>query len=518
MKNIILPILLLCCGQIWSQKHDYVWMVGQGGTNGVAPLYNTTRINFNDQPFTPENIEIDMKFSGSCISLMSDTAGNLLFYTNGCYIANAAGDTIEGGGLLNYAAGPGFQEDCEYNHGYQIVWGAVSVPVSPEEGLYAIIHKDKMANWSNPSNAVFAWNLYATYVDMSQNNGAGKVTKKKVLISDTLSYSDVTACRHTNGKDWWLMAMGDKTRRFYKFLLQKDTVLGPFIQEIGDIMDGGYDICQAVYSPDGTQYARVNWCNGVMLYDFDRSTGTLSNYRNFTYGCAANSDSVKLCGVGFSPSSRYLYVSGWLKMYQLDTQAPDLQASAKLLGVYDGYRDTVAGNTLVPQPFYVMANAPDCKIYVTAPRQGRTFHVIHEPDLAAPDCLFQQHAFRLPTYRTYNIPNFAHYRLGTGASVCDSTLSVVNAIWGIPYSETGVHLYPNPSAGPVYVDIDIGHHKSAEFQVFSIDGSLVFSDHLDNLRFSYDFDLSRLNDGVYFFRAVAGDGLVLGTGRIVMLK
>jgi len=518
MKQTLLSLMVCFCGTVIAQKHDYTWLIGLGGTQTTIPEYGTTRINFNNNPYQLENIDLDMAFLGSSVSVMSDADGELLFYTNGCYIANAQGDTIEGGGLLNYASGVSAKNDCIWGDGYQIVWGAVSVPVTPQTGQYAIIHKDKHSNWASTYNKVFGHNLYVTRLDMMANNGKGKVTSSEIVLSDTLSYSDITACKHSNGTDWWFMVMTTQTNKFYKFLLQKDTVLGPYIQEIGDTLIPGYDICQAIFSPNGQQYARVNWCNGVMLYDFDRSTGELSNYRNFTYGCAANSDSVKLCGVGFAPNSRYLYVSGWLKMYQLDTEADDLQASAKLLGIYDGYRDTVGAAALVPQQFYVMANAPDCKIYITAPNQGRVFHMIHEPDLPAPFCDFQQHAIKIPTYRTYNIPNFAHYRLGTGNPVCDSSLSIVSAIWHVPKVEIAAHLYPNPSSGHVYLDVDIGIYRSAIFQVFDLNGRPVFDAAIDNKQLSYNFELKGLPSGLYTYHLRLPSGQVLFRGRVVIIR
>jgi WD40 repeat protein len=518
MKQLMFSFMVLLVSTLSAQKHDYNWLIGLGINVEEFPEYGTTRIDFNNNPYQPEHVIQEMGFLASAISVMSDSSGQLLFYTNGCYLANAAGDTIEGGGLLNYASGEDFLDDCDNDYGYSIRMGVISVPTDAASGQYAIIHKDLQANWSNPDNAVFGWNLYLTRLDMTANDGKGKVISSDIILSDTISNSDLTACKHANGKDWWFMVMGDRTNKYYKFLLQKDTLLGPFVQEIGDVLWGDYDICQATFSPDGKQYARVNPCNGVMLYDFDRATGELSNYRNLSYGCAGNFDPVKLVGVCFSPNSRYLYVSGWLQMYQVDTHVADLEAGTTLLGIYDEVRDTVGAGVLVPQPFYLMANAPDCKIYVTAPNQGWSFHVIHEPDLPAPACNFRQRSFRLPTYRTYNIPNFAHYRLGTSNPMCDSTLSIVSAAWNVPKLEIAAKVYPTPTDGPLHLEVDLGLYPKARFLVYDLNGRPVYTADIHRSQYSYTFNLSHLGSGMYVQAIQLPNGQIVHRERIVVMK
>ncbi len=518
MKQFALSFMVLLATTLSAQKHDYNWLSGVSAYIADYPEYSTTLIDFNQNPYKPKQVIQDMGFLAGAVSIMSDSSGQLLFYTNGCYIANAAGDTIEGGGLLNYASGEDFLDACLDNDGYTIRMGVISVPTDAANGQYALIHKDLQANWSNPSNAVFGWNLYLTRLDMQANGGKGKVVSSEIILSDTISNSDLTACKHANGKDWWFMVMGDRSNKYYKFLLKKDTLLGPFVQEIGDTLWGDYDICQATFSPDGKQYARVNPCNGVMLYDFDRETGELSNYRNLSYGCAGTFDPLKMVGVCFSPNSRYLYVSGWLFMYQVDTQSPVLSDATTQIGVYDEVRDTFISGVLVPQPFYLMANAPDCKIYVTAPNQGWSYHVIHEPDLPYPACNFQQRAVRLPTYRSYNIPNFAHYRLGTDNPMCDSTISIVSAIWKVPKLEVAAKVYPNPTTGPLYLEVDMGLYGAGRFVVHDIGGRQVFAAKVNSNQYSYSFDLTHLGPGMYVHAIELPDGRVVNRGRVVVVR
>lgn len=497
-------------------------MVGFGDSGGDdKPKYNTSVINFNPPFKGIKSEKRRLSFTGfSAISCMCDPYGNFLFYSNGCRIVNAVEQVIEGSENMNYAGGKSSEADCQdtiYKEGYDIQMGLISLPVDAANGRYILIHKDEDEDWDHPIYKVFVPHLYATTLDMQANNGAGKVIKQQIILKDTLAFSDLTACKHSNGKDWWVMTMKAWSNKFYKFLIQKDTILGPFVQYIGDDWHYGPDVCQAVFSPDGKQYARVNWCNGVMLYDFDRSTGELSNYRNYGKGCASNSDSIKLCGVAFSPNSQYLYASGWMKMFQFDTKIQDLNATIKTIGVFDGYRDTIGLGPPVPQPFFVMANGPDCKIYATAPKQGRVFHVIHNPDLPAPHCNFQQHGLRLPTYRAFNIPNFAHYRLGTNMPVCDSTLSIVSAVWGLPVAEVVAQIRPSPTTGPAVLDVDLHHHRAGHLILYDLSGQVVHHEQINNLQLSYDLDLSGLRPGLYIY-AVQVAGGVAARGKVVVVR
>ena len=54
-------------------------------------------------------------------------------------------------------------------------------------------------------------------VDVSQNSGAGGyVVMNQVLITDTLLYGHLSACRHANGRDWWIITHELFSNRFYK--------------------------------------------------------------------------------------------------------------------------------------------------------------------------------------------------------------------------------------------------------------------------------------------------------------
>src|SRR5438270_12669177 len=82
--------LFISCAAI-SQKEDYVWRIGNNGginfNSGQADTFSTQL----KRPFT-----FDAADASIC-----DSAGNLLFFTNGVALFNAAEDTMLNGDSLN---------------------------------------------------------------------------------------------------------------------------------------------------------------------------------------------------------------------------------------------------------------------------------------------------------------------------------------------------------------------------------------------------------------------------------
>ena len=127
---------------------------------------------------------------------------------------------------------------------------------------------------------------------------------------------------------------------------------------------------QAVFSPDGTKYARFQPNNNLNIFDFDRCAGELSNPVIIPF----SPDTIFRAGVSFSPNSRFLYAHAYTKLYQFDMQATDVPASQLLIDEYDGVADPF------PTRFYMGQLALDNKIYISSAGTHEHLHVIHSPD------------------------------------------------------------------------------------------------------------------------------------------
>lgn len=241
---------------------------------------------------------------------------------------------------------------------------------------------------------------------MSLDNGRGGVTDKNVvIIQDTLNFQGA-ACKHTDNGFWWFMAHKERgSNLFYKFLLTADGVQGPSEQSIGrDFTIRGSGSGQACFSPDGSMYAYYDRDIHLMVFDFGRSTGMLSDERLVTVNFE-----VRFGGVAFSPSGQFVYVSSDMKVYQYDVTAANLKDSEILVAEYDGYLSDGLSTR-----FNQMQFGPDCRIYINSPTTIKHLHIIHKPDEKGLACNIEQHGVELPTRHFVSLPNFPNYRLGTG--------------------------------------------------------------------------------------------------------
>jgi hypothetical protein len=405
----------------FSQKHDELWLLGYG-SNPINTIYGGTVIDFS---VTPPDMYYEfrpMRFRQANAS-MCDTAGNLLFYTNGIYIANALHEPMENGTGL--AAGPAGAHN-QGLYGYILDQGVMALPWPGHDSLYCIILMDKELTPSQ--NSFQSSNLYFTEVNMNENNGLGTVTKiNQVLITDALHKGKVTATRHANGRDWWLLIRRYGSNQYYRIHFDDKGLLIRGIQNIGELIPSN-SIGQAVFSPDGTKYANVHIAGSagdpiyVSIYDFDRCSGELSNPAQFTYA-----DTAWAGGIAISPNSRFLYVSSFRYVYQYDLEADDIESSRITVAEWDGFYDE---HPNFPTTFYLAQLGPDGKIYINSSSSTRYLHVIDQPDSLGLACGLCQHCVELPTKNSFSMPNFPNYRLGhLEGSACDTLRQPPVAAW-----------------------------------------------------------------------------------------
>ena len=345
----------------------------------------------------------------------------MLFYTNGIHIANGLGEIMENGDSLN----PGFFFSQYYNSGYIQPQGAIALLKPESDSIAFLFHMDVDIN--EDFTEIFSGKFYFSLINLAQNNGLGRVVQKNNILFDTLmDTGKITAVKHANGRDWWLIIREFSSNRFPAFLLSPAGVSLHNIQTIGDSIPSG-SIGQAIFSPDGTKYVHVNLHGArgtpidVSIFDFDRCTGQLYNPIQFNYV-----DSAACLGAAISPNSRFLYVSSWIKVYQYDLWAADIEASRITVAEWDGFAD----EGFFANTFYLAQLAPDGKIYINSNNSTRHLHVINHPDSLGLACEVCQHCVELPSWNSFSMPNFPSYRLAHEAdSPCDTLRQPPTAAW-----------------------------------------------------------------------------------------
>ncbi len=466
-----------------GERRDFNWLFGYNST-APNPNWGATFFDFNHSPpkMYRDSIITDFYLTNAS---MSDEEGRLLFYTNGCHIADATHQIMENGDSLN--PGEIRNQVCTgVAAGYSIKQGAIIIPFPNTSDKYYLFHQRIKWVYQPVINTVIDSLLYSI-VDMSLNNGLGTVVQKnEVAIADTLYGGHLTATKHANGTWWWLMVPERNSNAYHRILI-KDGGSGDIHKQVIGLptTEAGDGSGQAVFSPDGRYYIRYNLADQLYIYDFDRQTGLLSNFRQIE----VDSNDYQ-AGVAVSSNSRFLYVGPLFKVYQFDLWADDIAASKVVVAEYDGFASPF------PTTFWQMQLGPDCRIYIDPPNGTNVMHVIQYPNKKGVACQVDQHAIQLPSFDSSGTLNFPNYRLGTSHPPCDPSISTslpfFSAVEGASFE-----LSPNPGSGEIRVLFSENNQVEGALRLYDALGRTVHYLNLTSGQKSYHWDVSALPAGVY---------------------
>lgn len=260
--------------------------------SGGGALSQTSEINRTNHWYFGEGIGIDFS-SGTPVldtlspmsqreacAVMSDTAGNLLFYTDGDTIWNKT----------HVMMANGFGVGCESSSN-----GAAIVPNPGNDSIYYLFTVDCWENFG-------VHGLQYTVINVNANGGTGAILQKNIQLYAPSS-EQLAVTRHCNGIDYWVVSHAYSVNKFYAHKVTAngvDTV--PTITFAGDTLPVLQPIGNAgsmCFSPNGEKLCFVNLWKGCILFDFDLSTGQFNNKiilltDTHNYGCAFSPDNSKL--------------------------------------------------------------------------------------------------------------------------------------------------------------------------------------------------------------------------------
>ena len=486
MKTIYLYILILFSYNLHSQREDANWLVGYD--NGVGGYYGISNISFDT---ILQSIPIMDTISSPIAfrqnnAIISDKIGNILFYTNGVVVMNKANDTMQNGNGLS---------PCSYTYQYEDdglsnIQGSLILPAPTQDNLYYLFHETIFI-----TGEPYADNFLYSIVDINGDNGKGTVIQKNVpiLSNKQLSIGKITACKHANGKDWWIIKPDFYADKYYKFLLQSDGLHGPYIQSFNDtsmyVISNGPD--QSGFTPDGSKYIHsCGWAREkVFIFDFDRCTGELS-YKEYlkTQGLKGQYD---LACAMFSPNSRLMYLSTGMDLYQYDLYDISITSSKQHIAEYDSF---YSPTPICKTTFFMGVTAPNGKIYLSTTNSANKLHVINFPDSAGIACDFQQHAIQLPKIMAFGLPNFPNYHLGVlSGSACDTITNEQSAV-----NSEQVKVYPNPAKDRLYLEIPPEIRGECIFTLLSPQGQPILRKNIQKQ--AETIFVKELAKGMYLYR------------------
>jgi hypothetical protein len=487
LKLFLFPLVFILCATINSvaQGVNSYWCFGYTGLT-TDSNFSGTNIRFKNDSLFITRKNRKMQFFKANASMAAEN-GALKFYTNGYWIANALEDTMQNGSRLHR----GIASSNSENPNTQ---AALILPFPGDSNKFYVFHY-----WGDVITAytILPLKAYYTVVDMSLNNGLGAViSKNNIAINDTLSeYGLLTACKHANGRDWWLIAPKYHSNKYHVCLITPAGVQAMPDQAVGTPPSGWYQgYSQAVFSPDGTKYARFDGIDHLHLYNFDRCDGTLSNDNHISFPA----DTFYAGGVSFSPNSSKLYVSASDYLLQFDLTQTNIAASCDTVATYDGYYDT---SFAFPTRFYLHQIAPDGKIYINTPSGTRYLHVINNPDSAGNACNVIQHGIRLKTFNAFSIPNHPNYYLGADSgSVCDTLQLGTNGAQ-LKATIEKVNVFPNPVQDYLQVNYTPNNYVKT-LQIIDVNGKVILDRKLAQYSQFASIDASKFLAGIYLCKII----------------
>ena len=454
MKKIILSILtFLICFNSKSQKETDKWYFG----NGVGLDFSTgtaSVIAGGAAAYAP---------SEGC-SVISDGAGNLLFYTDGITVFNK--------NHLQMANGSGLMG------GNSSTQAALIVLQPGSNGIYYIFTTDDFGG---------ANGLRYSIVDMNLAASMGSVTVKNSLLMTPMT-EKVAAVKDPFNNRVWIAAHQWGNNSFNAYSLTASGLSAPVITNIGTSHTGTLQNTygQMKFNPCGNQCAlTIGYTDIWELFDFNTNTGVFSK-------CVTFPQTAHVYGIEFSADASKIYVSTYDVIKTLVQYNLSVSTNTNVIAASEF--------TLSATPsIYGLQLANDGKIYVCK-SFSQYIGVVNTPSVAGAGCNYNDLQVDVDpsfmgTTAALSLPGFpSSYFLPTGF-VCPTPTGVNE----ISVQNLMPVIYPNPSAH----HFSILTQASTKIEVYSYTGKLVetlVSEKSETLVFGENYA-----KGIYFIKTTSGE-------------
>lgn len=423
-----LLVILFTAQQLHAQREANTWYFG-----------NYMGLDFNSGTAVPLNDGKITAYLGASegVATISNANGNLLFYTNGLTVWNRFHQAMPNGtGLL------GNESSTQ---------SAVIVPKIGDSTTYYVF---TVAQVGGPNG------LQYSVVNMTLDNGRGDVEVKNVPLVPNVT-EKITAVRHCNNRDIWVVTHKTLSNTYYSFLVDPSGInTTPVISNTGTVLPGvippsTLDSSTLGYlkaSPDGKKIAAAHWSVNVDISDFDNATGVVSN----SYSLFQPADLHYLAyGIEFSPDSKLVYTTVFysdLPSAQRGNALFQYDISLATPAAVRASKQVISRNVDPAITYAALQVAPDGKMYM-AKFGYKELAAVKNPNVYGTGCGF------VPIAVTYALPNQSSgYGLPTFIQSYFYPPDSFSYKGGCP--GTVVDFNYNPSAGTLSVKWDFGDPAS----------------------------------------------------------
>ena len=333
-------------------------------------------------------------------TVICDAAGQILCYSNGVILYNKNKQPMPNGSGLN-----GHLSSTQ---------SSLLVPHPGDPNKYYLFTTDAAENGCMNG---FCYNL----IDMSLDGGLGDIVSKNNILFAPCG-EKITAGYHANNKDIWIMSQ-QNSGSFATYLINSSGLnTTPVLSATGT--NTFNDLGAMKISNSGKKMAvDLASYRGTEIYDFDNSTGIVSNRFSIQYN-----DNPQPYDLEFSPDDSKLYVTSiqnnHLWQYDLSAGSPTDILNSKFIIETDIWHATAG-----------IALGPDGKIYLNSSQDGVS--VINDPNKAGSSCNFSYSAihFNIDPSDGYNegmpnmIRNLNRVKINGPDTVCAQSKNIVYKVY-----------------------------------------------------------------------------------------
>jgi len=289
---ILLGIVFFSISYVTAQKETWNWAFGSNSGLTWVPdqLRSHPATGIGGTPDTvldnlPGTFSPSIKTLEGCFSI-SDMDGNLLFYSDGVNIWKKDGTQINTQSLL-----------CGNRSSAQ---SGIALPFPADPARYICVGLSWVIDNNMCAQVIKATNPDDVILDGEKIYFFGH----QGLLGESMS-----AIKHANGIDWWLIAVGkDNTNTcFNAWSATEDGMENttPVITATGIGVNPGTSNGYLKFTPDGKHFAYATWEVKKLIFgDFDAASGQFSNVREINGN--------GFYGVEFVDNGKYLYTTSCL--------------------------------------------------------------------------------------------------------------------------------------------------------------------------------------------------------------
>ncbi len=467
---------------LFAQREAYSWIYGNCDPefNNCEGVYGTAIIKFNDDSIESiRSVDFPRSFAIHASSI-SDENGNLLLASNQDYLFDSTGNI-----LVDFYSNDTLQDFRSYRQ------SSYFLKLNDQSKVYYYLN-DKTTGIEPPNNQPYLTNrTNCTYLTKIQidNEGYQVLNIDTIVRNDTIVGGCMATCRHANGRDWWIFKSTFDQSKYLRGLLSPQGIEFELISisSLEIFQPGGFNH----FSSDGNKFFHYipSEYRKMQIYDFDRCTGELSNFRELDFSNYIPYPPADFTPFVLSPDASKIYMG---------RSNPGIEFSYQNIQV-----DVESGQmTVVGDSVFVPCLSPNLKWVVSGYQEVpftsiNKLNVFTQPNELGSNSgrIKDLYSLFIDGFRTEPI-EYANHLLGPiDGSSCD-TLGLNDETSIKKLEQLSFNLFPNPGNEIIHFTTDLP--LPLKLTIRDNQGRIVINETKNQKSFSVQNGISELNTGIYF--------------------